>query len=67
TDAETGRIAEVTVTEELVSRYRAKFEAYQQSLHAFAAARGMQHIMARSDSDVATLMLDELRKRGLVQ
>jgi hypothetical protein len=67
TDAETGRIAEVTVTDDLVRRYREKFGAYQQTLHTFAAARGMQHITARSDSDVAVLMLDELRKRGLVQ
>jgi hypothetical protein len=67
TDAETGRIAEVTITDDLVQRYKSRLEAYQQSLHNFATARGMQHIMARSDSDVATLMLDELRKRGLVQ
>lgn len=67
TDAETGRISEVTVTADLVKRYQFRLDKYQKDLHAFAAARGMQHLVARSDTDVAALMLDELRKRGLVQ
>jgi hypothetical protein len=67
TDAETGRIAEVTVTNDLVKRYLERLENYQKALHAFAASRGMQHLVANSDSDVATLMLDELRRRGLVR
>lgn len=67
TDAETGRVAEVTVTADLVKRYQQRLDLYQKTLHAFAASRGMQHLLARSDTDVATLMLDDLRKRGLVQ
>jgi hypothetical protein len=67
TDAETGRTAEVTVTADLVKRYQQRLDAYQKNLHAFAAARGMQHLVARSDSDIATLLLDDLRRRGLVQ
>jgi hypothetical protein len=67
TDAETGRMAEVTVTPDLVHRYRQRFDAYEKSLHAFAAARGMQHLLVRSDADITTLMLDDLRRRGLVQ
>ena len=67
TDAETGRIAEVTVTNDLVKRYLERLEQYQREVHAFAAAHGMQHLVARSDSDVAVLVLDELRRRGLVQ
>jgi hypothetical protein len=67
TDAETGRTAEVTVTNDLVKRYRQRLEKYQTELHAFAAARGMQHLVVRSDADVGVLMLDELRRRGLVQ
>ena len=60
-------VAEVTVTTDLVHRYQQRLEQYQQTLHAFAAARGMQHLAVQSDADVATLMLDELRRRGLVQ
>lgn len=67
TDAETGRIAEVTVTTDLVHRYLDRLKAYQEALHTFAAARGLQHLMVRSDADITTLMLDELRRRGLVQ
>ena len=67
TDAETGRIAEVTVTSDLVKRYLAKLEAYQTRLHAFATARGMQHLVVRSDADVAGLMMDELRRRGVLR
>ncbi|HMN42039.1 MAG TPA: DUF58 domain-containing protein [Phycisphaerales bacterium] len=67
TDAETGRVAEVTVTTDLVHRYLDRLRAYQSGLHEFAAARGMQHLMVRSDADVTMLMLDELRRRGLVQ
>ncbi len=67
TDTETGRIAEVTVTNDLITRYRARLDAYQKDLHAFASARGMQHLVASSDADVAVLMLDQLRRTGLVQ
>lgn len=65
TDAETGRVSEVTVTADLVKRYQTRLKAYQDGLRAFATARGMQHLVVRSDVDVAGLMLDELRRRGL--
>lgn len=67
TDAETGRAAEVTVSPELVKRYLARLEAYQAALRQFAASRGMQHLLIRSDQDVSALVLDELRRRGLLQ
>ena len=49
TVAETGRVAVVTVTADLVKRYQQRLEKYQKALHAFAASRGMQHLVARSD------------------
>lgn len=66
TDVETGRIAEVTVTPDLVKSYLARLEAYQQKLSTFATQRGMTHMVVRSDADVARLVLNELRKRGIV-
>jgi hypothetical protein len=54
TDAETGRVAEVTVTTELVKRYVERLRVYQEGLHGFAAARGMQHLMVRSDADITS-------------
>jgi len=65
TDAETGRVAEVTATADPIGRYRARLKTYQDGLRGFATARGMQHLVVRSDADVASLMLDELRRRGL--
>ncbi len=66
TDAETGRAAEVTITQELIARYRARFAAFQQEAATFCARRGIQHVVARSDADVSELMLGELRRRGIV-
>lgn len=67
TDAETGRAAEVTVTPELVKRYLARLETHQTDLRSFAASRGMGLVTVRSDHDPAALMLDDLRRRGLLQ
>lgn len=66
TDVETGRVAEVTVTPDLVKSYLARLESYQRKLTEFAAQRGMTHVLVRSDADVAKLVLDELRKKGVV-
>jgi uncharacterized protein (DUF58 family) len=67
TDAETGRVAEVTVTSDLVKRYLARLEAHQKSVREFATTRGMQHVLVRSDADVATLLVDDLRRRGVLK
>lgn len=66
TDVETGRVAEVTLTPGLVERYKARLAEYQRKLAQFAASRGMAHLVVRSDADVARLVLDDLRKRGVL-
>lgn len=66
TDVETGRVAEVTLTPDLVERYKARLAEYQRRLEQFAAARGMGHMVVRSDADVSKLVLDDLRKRGVL-
>lgn len=66
TDCETGRAAEVTVNAELLGRYLKRFEDYQAKLRGFLRARGMTHVVVRSDADVGALMLGELRRRGMV-
>ncbi len=66
TDVETGRVAEVTVTPDLVKTYLARLDAYQRRLAEFAAQRGMTYMLARSDADVAKLVLDELRRKGVL-
>jgi uncharacterized protein (DUF58 family) len=66
TDVETGRVAEVTLTPDLVERYKARLAEYQRRLAQFAASRGMTHLVVRSDADVANLVIDELRRRGVL-
>jgi uncharacterized protein (DUF58 family) len=66
TDVETGRVAEVTVTQELVKGYLSRLETYQRRLAEFAAQRGMTHLVVRSNADVGRLVMDELRKKGVV-
>jgi hypothetical protein len=66
TDIETGRAAEVTITAAMLRKYKERLEGYCAALHAFCAARAMTHILARSDADLEPLLLDTLRRRGLV-
>lgn len=65
-DAETGRAAEVTITADLVTQYKASVQAYIAELRDYCAARGMNHVLVRSDADVASLLIDDLRLRGVV-
>lgn len=67
TDCESGRAAEVTVNADLLARYRARFEWYQRELSGYLTARGMTHVIVRSDADVGGLLLGDLRRRGLVR
>lgn len=66
-DAESSRHAEVTITPELVAHYRASVQAYIARLHAFATARGMTHQLVSTDASIATLVVDTLRRRGLLK
>ena len=66
TDAESGRTAEVTVSRALLERYRKVAAAYVAEAEAFCRARGMSHRLVRSDADVAGLVVDSLRRQGLL-
>ena len=66
TDAETGRSAEVTITPELVKRYKQRLETYCEKLRTFCLARGMAHMLVRTDTALDQLVMDTLRRRGLV-
>lgn len=67
TDVETGRAAEVTITAELLAKYRAAVDRYTSELKAYATARGMAYALVRSDTNIETLLLDYLRRRGLLR
>lgn len=67
TDSETGRAAEVTISRELLDRYRERFERYQLALSTFAKSRGMNLLTLPSDTDIAAFVLGDLRARGLIR
>jgi hypothetical protein len=66
-DVETGRSAEVTITPELLEKYRASVKAYIENIARWCAARALNHALVTSDTDVPTLVLDVLRRRGLLR
>lgn len=66
TDIETGHSAEVTVSAALLKRYRARLDEFVGGLASYCAARRMSHALLRSDEDVAAVVMDTLRRRGMV-
>ncbi len=66
TDVESGKAAEVTMTAALVRQYRKRLETYCADLHSYCLAREMAHVLCRSDTPLETLILDTLRRRGVV-
>lgn len=66
TDAESGRGAEVTVTGPLIGEYERRLKSHLDALAQGCRARGMQHLLVRTDADLASVVLNTLRKRGVV-
>jgi uncharacterized protein (DUF58 family) len=66
-DVEDGDLAEVTISSPLLKRYKANLAAYTEQLKAFCARREIGHLTVRSDTPVDTLILDYLRRRGLLR
>ncbi len=66
TDAESGRTAEVTVTPEIIRRYKERLAAYIAGLSGFCTAREMAHTLVRTDMPAETVVLETLRARGML-
>lgn len=66
-DVEDGDLAEVTISAPLLKRYKANLSAYCEQLREFCARRDMALLTVRSDVAIDTLILDYLRKRGVVR
>ncbi|MDP7070488.1 MAG: DUF58 domain-containing protein [Phycisphaerales bacterium] len=66
-DAEDGSTREVTVTPALLRAYRAKLDARVALVRDAARRSGGAHLAIPSDSDVESLLLDELRRGGLLR
>jgi hypothetical protein len=66
-DVEDADFAEVTISAPLLRRYKATLAAYCDGLKEFAARREIGLLTVKSDTPVDTLILDYLRKRGLLR
>jgi uncharacterized protein (DUF58 family) len=67
TDVEDEDVAEITVSAALLKQYRQNLDAYCGRLREFCVRRGVMHVMIDSSTDLTTLLLDYLRKRGLLR
>ncbi len=66
-DIEDGDLAEVTISAPLLKRYKATLAAYCQQLQEFCVRRDMGYLRVNSKTPIDVLMLDYLRKRGVLK
>jgi uncharacterized protein (DUF58 family) len=66
-DVEDEDAAEITVSAALLKRYKQNLDAYCGGLREFCVRRGMMHITIDTATDLEKLLLDYLRKRGLLK
>jgi hypothetical protein len=67
TDIEDEDVAEVTVSAALLKRYKENLNAYCGKLRDFCVRRGMMHMTLDTSMDMNVLLMDYLRKRGLLK
>jgi hypothetical protein len=67
TDAETGRGREVTMSAALFAAYRRRVNVYTTNLKALAASRGLAAYLVPTTTPVETLVLDSLRRGGMLR
>ncbi len=67
TDIEDEDVADVTVSAALLKRYKDNLNAYCGALREFCVRRGMMHMTIDTATDMSTLLMDYLRKRGLLK
>ncbi len=66
-DVEDGDQTEVTISAPLLKKYKQNLAAYNDQLRDFCARREITFLSVRSDTPIDTLILDYLRRRGLVK
>lgn len=66
-DVEDGDEAEVTVSAALLEYYRKTLAAYCREIESYCRRRGGTYVLTRSDQPVEPLVLNYLRRRGLVR
>jgi len=66
-DVEDRDNAEVTISAPLLKRYKRVLDAYLRDARGFCAARGITHLAIPSDTPMDALLMDYLRKRGVLR
>jgi hypothetical protein len=67
TDIEDEDAAEITVSAALLKRYKENLNAYCGKLRDFCIRRGMMHLTIDTNTDMSTLLMEYLRRRGLLK
>jgi uncharacterized protein (DUF58 family) len=67
TDVEDDAVADVTISAALLKRYKENLNAFCGKLREFCVRRGMMHVTIDTATDMSVLLLDYLRKRGLLK
>jgi hypothetical protein len=66
-DVEDADTAEVTISAPLLKKYKQILNAYCNRLHEFCAQRDIMHMTVKSDTPIDVLVMDYLRRRGLLR
>ena len=66
-DAETSERLELGVSLETLAAYRRRFAAWLEEREAECRARGMRYVRIRTDRDLSLVVLDDLRRAGVVR
>ncbi len=66
-DIEDQDVAEVTVSARLLKQYKENLNAYCGKLREFCVRRAIMHMTVDTSVDITVLLLDYLRKRGLLK
>jgi uncharacterized protein (DUF58 family) len=67
TDSEDGDLAEITITAPLLERYKRTLEAFKGGLRDWCAARGIHYTFASNQDSFEKLVLEYMRRNGLVR
>jgi uncharacterized protein (DUF58 family) len=66
-DVEDADVAEVTISRTLLDRYKVNLQAYCQSLRDFCTRRGVYYLFTSTEVPFDQLVLNYLRRKGLIQ
>lgn len=66
-DAEDGDLAEITITAPLLERYRRTVDAFKSGMRDWCAQRGIHYTFTLSDASFERLVLEYMRRNGLVK